>query len=141
MKIVPGTIKHGVLRALADKPLSIKGLDAALIAQHRKFRPGVVESRYAPEMAGAGLIETSEDGMVSITIDGLAELRALDLRKDGPAPESRVPARTTNIMSGLYDGAELRRNVGIEAARFEAFELPSIQLGWRVWPDGRKEKL
>lgn len=140
MKIVPGTIKHGVLRALADKPLNIKDIDAALIAQHRKFKPGVVESRYVPEMVGAGWLEL-EDGVVSITIDGLAELRTLDLRKDGPAPESRVPARTTNIMSGVYDGAELRRNVGIEAARFEAFELPSIQLGWRVWPDGRREKL
>jgi hypothetical protein len=37
-------------------------------------------------------------------------------------------------MSGFYDGKELQRNPGIPAARFEAFNLPSLMGGQRVYP-------
>lgn len=57
----------------------------------------------------------------------------------------RLPSRTVagprhvHKVSGIYDGAELRRNVAIDPARLEAFKLPS-RVGNRLhYPDGRVE--
>jgi hypothetical protein len=37
-------------------------------------------------------------------------------------------------MTGKYDGKELQRNPGITEDRFEAYKLPSIVNGKRVYP-------
>lgn len=37
-------------------------------------------------------------------------------------------------LCGIYDGKELQRNPGIPASRFEAFSLPSLMGGQRVYP-------
>jgi hypothetical protein len=39
-------------------------------------------------------------------------------------------------MTGKYDGKELQRNPGITEDRFEAYKLPSIVNGKRVYPRG-----
>lgn len=39
-----------------------------------------------------------------------------------------------NKMDGFYDGKELQRNPGIPASRFEAFSLPSLMGGQRIYP-------
>lgn len=39
-----------------------------------------------------------------------------------------------NKMTGTYDGKELRRNPGIPASRYEAFNLPSLMGGQRIAP-------
>jgi len=44
-------------------------------------------------------------------------------------------------LEGVYLCPELKRNPGIPASRFVAFDLPSIRGGYRIWPDGRKEPL
>lgn len=43
--------------------------------------------------------------------------------------------------SGLYDFSELKRNPGIPASRFAAFELPSRMGNKLHYPDGRVEEM
>jgi hypothetical protein len=49
-----------------------------------------------------------------------------------------IPAARPEVFSRpIYDGKELRRNAGITAERFRAYELPSLQGGRLIYP---KEK-
>jgi len=61
-------------------------------------------------------------------------------KKKPPMSAIAQPIRM-DMRNGTYEGRELKQNPGIPDSRFEAFRLPSIWGGWRIWPDGRKEKL
>lgn len=52
-----------------------------------------------------------------------------------------TPSQLVNKMHGHYDGAELKPAPGITRDRLEAYQLPSIQGGWRIWPNGMKERI
>jgi hypothetical protein len=47
-----------------------------------------------------------------------------------------TPGNKIDKMTGKYDGKELQRNPGITEDRFEAYKLPSIVNGKRVYPRG-----
>jgi hypothetical protein len=47
-----------------------------------------------------------------------------------------TPGNKIDKMAGDYDGKELQRNPGITEDRFEAFRLPSLINGKRVYPRG-----
>jgi hypothetical protein len=51
------------------------------------------------------------------------------------------PNTTDKFAGDVYTCPELRRNPGIPAARYAAFDLPSIRGGYRIWPDGTRERL
>lgn len=52
-----------------------------------------------------------------------------------------TPGQLVNTLAGKYDGAELRPNPGLPADRMEAYRLPSIRGGWRIWPNGMRERI
>jgi hypothetical protein len=51
-----------------------------------------------------------------------------------------TPANKIDKMKGVYDGKELHRNPGITEERFEAYKLPSIVNGKRVYPKANNAK-
>lgn len=141
-KIQQGHIKHRILESLRPGHLKIDSILKHLKVENVKCTEAALADRHIPEMLAAGLVEL-DDGRVAITVDGLAVLRGLNSQ-----PAKVVPPKPTNLVqprtftySDTYDGAELRRNPGIPPERFAAFDLPSVFLGQRIWPDGRTEKL
>jgi hypothetical protein len=139
MLIQVNQIKHGVLALLREGPLTATEITRGLVAQKRSFVSDLVVGKHLDPMTAFGLLDRV-DGKYGLTIDGHMRLTELD-RKGKPDKSLCTPARSTSVMTGLYDGAELRRNPGIDEARFKAFTLPSVALGWRTWPDGRKEQI
>lgn len=141
-KIQQGHIKHHILESLRPGHLKPDSILKHLKAENVKCTEAALIDRHIPEMLAAGLVEL-DDGRVSATVDGLAVLRSLNsqpVKVAPPKPENLVQPRTFSYPD-TYDGAELRRNPGIPAERFAAFDLPSVFLGQRTWPDGRTEKL
>lgn len=57
-------------------------------------------------------------------------------RLKSPTEPETVKKSTINKVSGTYDGAELRRPVGIAAERFLAFSLPSRMGSQLIYPRG-----
>lgn len=47
-----------------------------------------------------------------------------------------VPHVLVTKFAGVYEGKELQKNPGITEDRFEAFRLPSLMNGQRVYPRG-----
>lgn len=139
-KISPGTIRHGILSALKDRDLSLAQLTQALLSQKRQFSDATLKGVHLVQLQTDGLVDTTS-AFIALTADGHAKLRQLDAQVQGGTGENLAPPRNYTGPGGTYDGAELKRNPGIPAERYAAFDLPSIQLGHRVWPDGRREKL
>lgn len=140
MLILPGQIKHGVLLCLRDGGLTTQQIVEALVAQGRTFISDTLVGKHLAPMCSIGLLD-KQDRAYKLTIDGHMKLTALEAKAGRQDKALVTPGRTTSKLSGLYDGAELKRNPGTPAARFKAFDLPSVALGWRIWPDGRKEKV
>lgn len=138
-----GAVKHVVLAFLASDGVgkSERSLTAHLKAMKRSVGFGNVRVAQLLPLASVGYCEEA-DGLWSLTADGhhlLSDLNDQEARRLDKT--GLVPAREVNVMAGLYEGKELGRNVGIGDERFEAFSLPSIFMGRRVWPDGRSEKV
>jgi len=100
--------------------------------------PGLRLNSLAQSIAG-NLIAQTEAGY-QITRRGRQRLAGLD----GPPTHSGAPTQGArpNLMGGdPYRCPELRRNAGINAERFVAFDLPS-RIGQRLhYPDGRVEPM
>lgn len=90
-------------------------------------RPGTVTPNDAQRRWSSGRVFDPSTTTLRVQDDGTAGARTYTTASQ----TSRTP----------YLGTELQTNPGITPDRMEAFSLPSIMGPWRVWPDGRRERI
>lgn len=135
----PGSLKHKILIVLgnASGTMSQPEIVAAVVSDGTRIKADAIYHMHLRPMIASELISESENdngGSFVITLDGRLELKELNSALAGRPKEGLVPSRKGPIPKGDYAGDELKRNPGLPADRYAAFDLPSVALGWRVWP-------
>ena len=131
---------HVVMQALANDPCTAEEL------QERMRRRGIYHTTHMLEkrLVGTLLAEklvTVQSGLIELTERGTEELETLNA-ESLELGKSVAGKRTAGALfddngkrkHSDYDGAELGRQPGIPDERYAAFDLPSVQGRWRVWP-------
>lgn len=135
----PGSLKHKVLIALgaASGSLSQSEIVAAVTSDGTRLKAEAIYRMHISPLASSGLIsgyESDTGGSFVITLDGRLELKELNDALAGRPKPGLVPSRQEPISKENYAGDELKRLPGLPADRYAAFDLPSVALGWRIWP-------
>ena len=131
---------HIVMQKLSEGPCKVDELQIRIRRRGIYYTAFMLERRLLTALSKEKLISMT-DGTIELTRSGLEELATLDaesleLSKTVAGKRTAGPLFTGKIAekSDFYDGAELRRQPGIPDERYAAFDLPSVQGRWRVWP-------
>jgi len=149
----PGTIRYAVSEAMSDgSNLTFEQLTAVAQAASEKATNGNVKSAMRG-LSAAGLAEFNHANQTwSLTEAGLGRWDA-----EHPDPEAEpAPHPGTHLLPPLTDPALLVRNVSRAAVptspadrlpftprvgSMDFAEYPRISGPWRIWPDGRRERI
>ena len=129
---------HIVLQAISTGACTMDGLQERMRRRGIYHTAYVLGKRLVHTLKEEGLI-TVEAGVIDITQVGSDTLENLnadseELAKIVAAKRKAEPLFDDEGKRNNYDGAELRRQPGIPDERYAAFDLPSVQGRWRVWP-------
>jgi len=129
LNIRPGYIKHEILQLLAkNEYVSIPGILKAFKVKLKGQTTKSVEEGHMTEMELVGHVFRRKDGTWSITVDGMALSKELDKQLEvlrAAATLPKVPGNLVSKVSGLYNGAELRRTC-LRPGAYDAFDKPSL---------------
>lgn len=115
--------------AVSNREVDEAVLDALRRSTVRLTLPELARRTYLSEsMVRPSLVMLVQAGTVA-TSSGKVPLYSL--------PRSARTSSRLQYPAENYDGAELRRNPGIQPERFAAFDLPSRVNDRLHWPDGR----
>lgn len=121
-------------------------LDAILkfgpMTKHEILTIGTHETQTA--LANLGrlhMVITNPDKLIQLQPKGRAALNSCNRTKPGTIKPTKALPRSMSMKdSPNYEGLELRA-FQIRPGATDAFTLPSVMGGERIWPDGRREKV